>query len=148
MPGESPFKKQWRECLEAHYMHVIRMQDKRTEPTLRKVMQNIGFSDAELQELYIRVTAHVDDMPADFTPDASLFAGVDVPPAVEEVAAPPIEDAATPSAEPVDEPEIIETADAAAEIELAEPEMDDDTPDEDVEPVHDDPEAPQQLSLF
>ena len=46
--AENIFADEWMECLEAHYMHVIRINDKVTEPSLSIVMRSAGFSDAQL----------------------------------------------------------------------------------------------------
>ncbi len=45
--AENIFADEWMECLEAHYMHVIRIKDKVTEPSLSIVMHSAGFSDAQ-----------------------------------------------------------------------------------------------------
>ncbi len=94
MAGKSPFADDWRDCLSAHFTHVIRTNDVRTEPTLTGVLLNAGFTEAELRELKLRATMHVDDVPADFVPDLEIlqpappeppvFAAVDVPPPVED----------------------------------------------------------------
>jgi hypothetical protein len=91
MAGKSPFADDWRDCLRAHFMHVIRTNDVRTEPTLTGVLLNAGFTEAELRELKLMATMHVDDVPADFVPDLEIlspepavFAAVEVPPPAEE----------------------------------------------------------------
>lgn len=99
MPGQSIFSEEWRECLKAHYMYVTRERDARTERTLVGVLHNVGFTDAELNELKIRATMHVDDVGADYVPDldllkaaeqaAAVFAVPDLPvPTQAEAAAP------------------------------------------------------------
>jgi hypothetical protein len=71
---ESIFADEWRDCLRAHYTHVIRAEDKLTERTLRGVMiHEAGFTEAELKELQVRATAHVDDAPDDFVPDLEIL---------------------------------------------------------------------------
>lgn len=72
MPGQSIFSDDWRDCLRAHYKHVIRTDDKVTEVTLRAVMREAGFSADELKALYVEATMHVDNMPPDFIPDMEL----------------------------------------------------------------------------
>ncbi len=70
----SIFSQEWRDCLRAHYSHVVRTDDKLTERTLRGVMiHEAGFTEADLKQLYVLVTAHVDDVPADFVPDAQIL---------------------------------------------------------------------------
>ncbi|MEO8393935.1 MAG: hypothetical protein ABI700_13170 [Chloroflexota bacterium] len=73
MPNVGVFADEWRECLRAHFTTVIRMNDKITEKTLRGVMIEAGFSDAELRELTVRATMHVDDVGADFVPDMTVL---------------------------------------------------------------------------
>lgn len=77
---ESIFSADWRNCLVAHYTHVIRADDKRTERSLRGVMHNVGFSDDDLKQIIIAATAHVDDVGADFVPDLSLLGPEPEPP--------------------------------------------------------------------
>lgn len=72
MTEKSVFSQEWRDCLQAHYMHVVRSGDKVTLPTLTGVMTDAGFSEAELNELYVRATQHVDDVPDDFVPDEAV----------------------------------------------------------------------------
>jgi hypothetical protein len=90
----NPFDDEWRDCLRAHYAHVIRTGDKVTEPSLTVVLHQVGFSDSELAELRVLATMHVDDVPADFVPDLNVLA---TPPAEEprifpavEIAPPPV----------------------------------------------------------
>src|SRR5215510_5552415 len=71
--AEDIFADDWLECLEAHYMQVIRIHDKLTEPSLSIVMHSAGFSDAQLAELRVRATMHVDDVGKDFIPDLEVL---------------------------------------------------------------------------
>lgn len=48
---KSIFFEDWRTCLREHYLHVIRTGDNITEPTLRMVLQEVGFSMAEIDAL-------------------------------------------------------------------------------------------------
>lgn len=78
MPGPSPFREHWRAALRAHYLHVVRTGDKLTESTLRGLLLNqLGFSEAELQALYIQGTMHVDRVGADFVPDEAFIRGLE-----------------------------------------------------------------------
>ena len=164
---ENIFELEWRECLEAHYMHVIRNRDKVTEPSLTVVMHQAGFIDSELAELRVRATMHVDDVGADFVPDLEALAEKEEPriiavavPAVPEAPSAPvateivnepqaeipagalIEGNLTESqAEILTEELIEEIEDEAAEAEAMAEVPAPDIPDED-------PDAPQQLSLF
>ena len=91
MPGQSIFSDDWRDCLRAHYTHVIRTDDKGTEVTLRAVMREAGFTPDELKALYVEATMHVDNMPPDFIPDMELAAAE---PAPEQVVQALVEEAA------------------------------------------------------
>ena len=71
--SENVFANEWVECLEAHFMHVIRTKDKVTEPSLSIVMHSAGFTDKQLAELRVRATMHVDDVSADFVPDLEVL---------------------------------------------------------------------------
>jgi hypothetical protein len=74
--SQNIFADEWRDCLRAHYMHVIRTADHITEPTLRDVLKEAGFSESELAELRVRATMHVDDVGPDFVPDLRVFTAV------------------------------------------------------------------------
>jgi hypothetical protein len=69
----SIFADEWRDCLRAHFTTVIRNNDKITEKTLRGVMFEAGFTDAELKELTVRATMRAEDMDADFVPDLAVL---------------------------------------------------------------------------
>ncbi len=71
---ESIFSEEWRECLRAHYTYVVRNHDQVTERTLRGVMLEAGFSEADVRQLYLLASAHVDDVGADFVPDLEFVA--------------------------------------------------------------------------
>lgn len=73
MPGLSPFADDWRDCLRAHYQHVLRSQDSLTEHTLIDVLQSVGFSDSELAEMKVLATLRADELPPDFVPDLDLL---------------------------------------------------------------------------
>lgn len=45
------FSDEWRACLHAHYLHVIRTDDAVTEPTLRSVLLQTGLTDADIERL-------------------------------------------------------------------------------------------------
>ena len=142
--SENVFADDWHECLQAHYMHVIRTRDKVTEPSLTVVMHNAGFNDSELAELRVCATLHVDDVGADFVPDLNIL----------NAAPPPDEPRIFPVAvDLVPEPEapLMLTDDdlLTGETEIDEPETEPPV-DESVQavPEDDEPDEPQQLSLF
>jgi hypothetical protein len=72
MTGQSIFAQEWRDCLRAHYLYVIQIQDRLTERTLIEVMLDAGFTEAELTELRLGASLHVDDAGANFVPDAAV----------------------------------------------------------------------------
>lgn len=57
----SIFAQEWRDCLRAHYLHVVRSADRATEESLHPIMIKAGFTENQLKELYIQATAHVED---------------------------------------------------------------------------------------
>jgi hypothetical protein len=65
MSSKSIFYENWRDCLRAHYMHVIKQGDQVTEPTLHNVLLSVGFTETEIKEMAI--TAKMRD--TDATPD-------------------------------------------------------------------------------
>ncbi|HLU12065.1 MAG TPA: hypothetical protein VK003_20485 [Oceanobacillus sp.] len=138
MSKESIFSEDWRECLRAHYMYVVREQDVKTERTLRGVMHNIGFGDDELNELRVLATMHVDQVGTDFVPDLRILEET-----TETVEA---TDEAPQPEEPA--PEIVDDLDATVpdSIEPAEEEITQEEPYE--EPPQPDDSGPAQLSLF
>ncbi|MGQ9886914.1 MAG: hypothetical protein ACUVSX_00350 [Aggregatilineales bacterium] len=117
----SIFTDDWRACLREHYMYVVRTGDRVTLPSLTLVMHEIGFTDDDLAELRVLATMRADDMPPDYVPP--------------EIAAP----RAFPAAA------LDETEAAALPVEDDEPEPE---PESDGGTSADDPDAPQQLSLF
>jgi hypothetical protein len=144
--SSNPFAQAWRDCLQAHYMHVIRSEDHVTEPTLTHVMQDVGFTAYDLAELRVRATMHVDDVGVDFVPDLDILHPADPPPVAEPrifpVPAVPTADLAEPLLEPADEP-ILDDLPTDPE-----PALDDDSPPEEAPPAQPDADAPTQLSFF
>lgn len=145
---EDIFADEWRECLRAHYMHVIRTKDRVTEPSLTVVMGQAGFDKSELAELRVRATMHVDESGDDFVPDLEVLdavAEVEAEARIIAVAAPdlaPTSDEPPPAeAELSAELLIEEVEEAAVEAEA----LDEAPP---PEPPREDPDAPKQLTLF
>ncbi len=139
----SPFASEWRECLRAHYQHVVRTNDRLTLGTLSGVLSQVGFTEAELAELTIRATMHIDDVPPDFTPDMTVMVAIS-----HAVSAP------QPDSAPL--PELIAAAEAAVEAAeaLNEPSPDSSASDEpiavadDAPPALYNPDAPKQMNMF
>jgi hypothetical protein len=146
MSKESIFKDEWRECLRAHYMDVIRRDDQRTLKSLVRVMHDTGFGDDELAELRVRATMRMEDVPDDFVPDMHVFqVNADI------AASPDI--APQPDDEPLEpsytDDEIVDVVHDEL-LEHSEPtveEFQEDVPEE-REAEKEDPDAPEQLSLF
>ncbi len=125
MPGKSPFSEDWRDCLKAHYTHVIRTNDVRTEKTLRTVLHECGYNDARINEWYVLATMHVDDVEPDFVPDLELVQAETAPVMV-----------AVP-----------EMPSAPVDAVIEEPPPEEAVEEEDDTPPHD-PNGFQQMSLF
>lgn len=122
------FADEWRECMTAHYMDVIRRGDKRTEDSLTALMMGeLGFREDELRELRVMATMHVDDVRADFVPDLEILES---------------EASAVQTFISISEPELM----TEPEMEAA-PEMDEEVVEEE-SPSEDRQDGPQQLSLF
>ncbi len=146
--SENVFADEWRACLRAHYMHVVRSGDHVTEPTLRVVMHSAGFSDDELAELRVRATLHVDDVGTDFVPDLDVL----TPSPITERGT---GTAAESPAEPAGEAVYSIATPVETDYPLPEAVMDDTPPADELpsdeaadgEPPPDD-DAPQQLRLF
>lgn len=51
--NRSIFYEEWRACLRAHYMDVVQNDDLVTEPTLKGVLLEVGFSEDEVREMAI-----------------------------------------------------------------------------------------------
>jgi hypothetical protein len=134
----NPFDDEWRDCLRAHYIHVVRSGDTLTEPSLNRVLNQVGFSESELAELHVRATMHVDDVPADFVPDLHVLDSVpaDEPRFYARVALPV--QSAPPEGPPTDA--------ALSADDILEDEPHDQTPEPDL--PHPNPDEPQQLSFF
>jgi hypothetical protein len=49
--NHSLFFDEWQSCLRAHYIHVLRVHDDVTEPTLRHVLRQTGLTDEDLLRL-------------------------------------------------------------------------------------------------
>lgn len=52
------FLDDWRECLRAHYVHVIEIGDAANEKSLREVLISVGVSAAELDAIRYQVTGY------------------------------------------------------------------------------------------
>jgi hypothetical protein len=66
--NRSIFYDNWRDCLRAHYMHVVHTQDAVTEPTLHKVLLSVGFTEDEIKEMAVRARMRDTDAAPDDLP--------------------------------------------------------------------------------
>lgn len=73
MDQSSVFFDEWLSSLRAQYQHVVRTDDKVTLPSLTAVMQQVGFGEDELQQLRLQATLHIDDVAEDFVPDLDIL---------------------------------------------------------------------------
>jgi hypothetical protein len=121
--NRSIFHDEWRACLHAHYLHVIRTGDSVTEPTLRHVLLQAGLSPEEVSTMQTDARTDTDVEPAART-------DTEIEPVVQVEADDLAEDVVIEEAA-VDEPPAVD-ADAWADTE------DDEPP----------PDSPAQLSLF
>jgi hypothetical protein len=146
MQKDSIFTEEWRRCLRAHYMDVVRRDDQVTLKTLVRVMHDTGFSDDELAELRVQATMRADEMPDDFVPDTRIFQ-VNADLSAQEEIAP----ASEPESfyEPANFEEDAQDERLAPMNEIADA-VQQDIPEEpeQIEAEEEDPDAPQQLTLF
>lgn len=61
--------------LREQYKYVVRSQDKVALPSLTDVLHQIGFTDDELTQLRLEATMRQDDVGADYVPDMAILAG-------------------------------------------------------------------------
>jgi len=77
----SIFFDEWQSCLRAHYIYVVRTNDKVTEPTLRSVLLHTGLTEDDIEALREQALALDPDSPP---PESSEVVGMDEGPAIEE----------------------------------------------------------------
>jgi len=140
MPKDSIFTDEWRRCLRAHYMDVIRRNDQITLKSLVRVMHDTGFNDDELAELRVRATMRADEMPDDFVPDPRVFQVI----AENSLPDEPFAEEQYIEESPADLLEIVEETVAVEEV--TEALMEELSPVEDES--EEDADAPAQLSIF
>ena len=104
------FEEEWRDCLRAHYFHVIKERDTNNEVSLISVLIQTGFTEDDIAAMRAEVLAELD-----WTPDE-----------------PPIESAETAGGEPAEDPVAAqpEPLVQATEPESAAPESSEPPPDE------------------
>ena len=73
MDQQSVFFEEWMRSLREQYKYVIRSQDKVTLPSLTAVLHQVGFTDDELTQLRIEATMHLDDVGADYVADMTIL---------------------------------------------------------------------------
>ncbi|MDX2138114.1 MAG: hypothetical protein SF123_08460 [Chloroflexota bacterium] len=140
MSIRNPFEAEWRDCLRAHYLHVVRSGDTPTEQTLVHVMQQAGFSDADLVELRIRATIRTEDMEDGFVPDFAVLEE-QIAQQKEVILQQPVESV-------VSKPTAVTSVDLSSEDTIVEAEAEPEVPPPSDEYYAPPDETPRQLSLF
>jgi hypothetical protein len=67
----NPFDDDWQDVQQAYYQHTVRSSDKSKRADIHDLMQQLGYTEDELLQLYIDATLH--DAPHDFEPDFDLL---------------------------------------------------------------------------
>ena len=73
MDRRSVFFDEWLRSLRAQYQHVVQTEDRVTLPSLTEVMQQVGFSEAELRQLRLDATLRADEVGEEFVPDLAIL---------------------------------------------------------------------------
>ena len=131
--NNSVFANDWRDSLRAHFIEVVRRNDKKTEESLLGIMYDVGFREEELRQLKLEATMRAEDLADNFIPDLALPSPEETKGSVHPAVA--VAEAAEDTYEP--EAELHQHADDDPANEAVE--------DDDNQP---DPNAPQQMSLF
>jgi len=161
MDQRSVFFEEWIRSLREQYKYVVRNRDKVTLPSLTAVLHQVGFTDDELAQLRIEATMHLDDVGADYVADMTILDSAKA------VQAHPAE-CSCPQCIPIDEsqhdsegqPLVNDDPEAAsgesghifptAQFDTGEADEADQGDEAELEEpaVEDDPDDPQQMSLF
>lgn len=166
MDQQSVFFEEWMRSLREQYKYVIRSQDKVTLPSLTAVLHQVGFTDDELTQLRIEATMRLDDVGADYVADMTILDKAKVGQAhPAECSCPqciPIDDSqfdgdGQPLVNDDPEPPSYESGHTfpAAPLDAASPSLaqEEESPDpileeNGAEAHEDDPDQPQQISMF
>lgn len=100
MAKKNPFYEEWRACLKSHYAFVIETQDVVTEPSLRGVLLETGFTDDE-------ITRMRDEVQRGMILEPDAITAVQPEPEAEP-ALPPVSAQEAPAASGVIEPSVVE----------------------------------------
>lgn len=73
MEERSVFFEEWIRSLREQYKHVVAQDDRLTLSSLTAVMSEVGFSDAELAQLRVQATMHVDKVGSDHVADMEIL---------------------------------------------------------------------------
>lgn len=71
---KSPFGEAWRDSLREQFKRVARTGSPQRLEDMIALLTRQGFSQEEINALYIRATMRTDDLPEDFTPNADILA--------------------------------------------------------------------------
>lgn len=69
----SIFGDQWRATQIAYFEQMMRTGNAEQRANACQIMRDSGFSDQEINDLYIQATMHLDDVPDDFVPDLEVI---------------------------------------------------------------------------
>lgn len=60
---ESPFGNEWRKCLEQHFRYISHEQDEVALNSATPLYHQLGYTEDDLEQLYIEGTMRNDDVP-------------------------------------------------------------------------------------
>lgn len=73
MDKQSVFFEEWIRSLREQYKYVVRSRDRVTLPSLTAVLHQVGFTDDELAQLRIEATMRLDDVGEDYVADMTVL---------------------------------------------------------------------------
>ena len=73
MDQQSVFFGEWIRSLREQYKYVVRSRDRVTLPSLTAVLHQVGFTDDELAQLRIEATMRLDDVGEDYVADMTVL---------------------------------------------------------------------------
>ena len=76
------FAEEWRRCLRAHYQEIVQQGDSQNERSLLKILNRLGFSDAELQDLRASALGAVSENCDNQTKPAPILSANTPPPVI------------------------------------------------------------------
>lgn len=67
------FADDWREQQETQFQYIARVGTPEQRISMRIIMHDLGYTDEQLDLLYLHATMHQDELPLDFVPDVNLI---------------------------------------------------------------------------